>query len=195
MNKRILLFQLAFFITMMGFSQSLEEFNTQRLNLNKQGMMVLGTWALVNLASSPILSSRASGSERYFHQMNGLWNTVNLTLAGIGYYTAATADPSVLSLSESMSAQFSMEKILLFNAGLDLAYITAGIYLQQRAKSSFNNRERFNGYGQSLVLQGAFLLVFDLGFYWFQNQHGKGLFNMVDQLAVGPTAVQLTWYL
>ncbi|MDW3191064.1 MAG: hypothetical protein R8G66_01830 [Cytophagales bacterium] len=125
--------------------------------------------------------------------MNGFWNTVNLTLAGIGYYSAATTDPSGLMLSETIQAQHSMEKILLFNAGLDLAYMAGGLYLQQRAKNT--NQNRLKGFGQSLVLQGAFLFVFDIGFYLVQNNHGKQLLKFVDELAISPMGVQFTFYL
>ncbi|MDW3191065.1 MAG: hypothetical protein R8G66_01835 [Cytophagales bacterium] len=44
MNKRLLLFQIAFLISVACWSQSLESFNTNRLDLNKKGMIVLGTW-------------------------------------------------------------------------------------------------------------------------------------------------------
>lgn len=195
MNKRLLLFHVVFVVSLTCWSQSLESFNTNRLDLNKKGMIVLGTWALANLASSPILASRAEGSRKYFHQMNGFWNTVNLTLAGVGYYTAATTDVSGLMLSETLQAQHSMEKILLFNAGLDLAYMAGGLYLQQRAKTTAKNKERLKGFGQSLVLQGAFLFVFDVGFYLVQNNHSKQLLKFVDELALGPMGVQFTFYL
>lgn len=191
MNKRLLFFHLVFLLTICCWGQSLESFNIQRLDLNKKGMIVLGSWALVNLTSSPILASRSEGSRKYFHQMNGFWNTVNLTLAGVGYHTAASTDASVLLWSETLQAQHSMEKILLFNAGLDLAYMVGGLYLQQRAKDTAKNSDRLKGFGQSLVLQGAFLFVFDVGFYLFQHQYGKGLLKMVDHLAIGPMGLQL----
>lgn len=195
MNKRFLIFHLVFFVTCICCAQPLESFNTKRLDLNKKGMIVLGSWALANLAASPILASRSNGSRKHFHQMNGYWNTVNAVLAGIGYYSASTNDPTGLLLSETLQAQHAMEKILLFNAGLDLAYLAGGLYLQQRAKSSRRNSDRLKGFGQSLVLQGTFLFVFDLGFYLIQNNHGKELLKFVDQLAINPTGVQFTFYL
>jgi len=158
-------------------------------------MLVLGSWAVTNIALSPFLASRASGSQRYFHQMNGYWNGVNLVIAGLGYSTAITSDPNGLSLSESLSEQHSIEKILLFNAGLDLAYVAGGLYLQERSSRSTKNANRLKGFGQSLVLQGAFLFAFDVAFYLFQHQHGGELLKVVDQLAVSPTGFRLVWNL
>ncbi len=195
MNKRLLLFHAAFLMAWLSWSQPLEAFNSQRLELNQKGMIVLGTWAIANMASSPVLASRAEGSRKYFHQMNGFWNTVNLTLAGIGYYTSATTDPALLTLGESIKAQHAMEKILLLNAGLDLAYMIGGLYLQQRAKRSANHGDRLKGFGQSLVWQGGFLLLFDVGFYLLQSNHGKQILNFVDQLAIGPAGLRFTFYL
>ena len=194
MDKRLFLFYCALFAALMCSAQSLENFNTDRLSLNQQGMIVLGSWAVANLVSSPILASRAEGSNRYFHQMNGYWNTVNLILAGAGFYSAMTTDAAGLTLLETIHAQQSMEKILLFNTGLDVAYMIGGLYLQERSKSAGKNKDRLKGFGRSLVLQGAFLFVFDLGFYVIQTRHGLGLGKFVDQLAVSPTGFQLTTY-
>ena len=185
MNKRIILLHLALFAGLVCCSQSLEEFNRDRLDLNKKGMWVLGTWAVANLLSSPVLASRTEGSTRYFHQMNGYWNTVNLVLAGVGYYSAATTDAALLTFSETVKAQHTLEKILLFNAGLDLAYIAGGFFLQERAKTTSKHQDRLKGFGRSLILQGAFLFVFDLGFYWAQTHHGRELVKWMNTLSVG----------
>lgn len=195
MNRRLMLSHIALLVIYGCWAQPLEDFNIKRLELNQSGMIVLGSWALVNLVSSPVLASRSEGSRKYFHQMNGLWNTVNLTLAGIGYLSAARTDPAVLTLSESIKAQHTMEKILLFNTGLDLAYIVGGLYLQQRSKRGGGNSDRLKGFGQSIVWQGAFLFLFDMGFYWVQSSHGRELLKFVDRLAVGPSGIHFTFYL
>ncbi|MFN4079659.1 MAG: DUF6992 family protein, partial [Saprospiraceae bacterium] len=67
------------------------------------------------------------------------------------------------------------EKILLFNAGLDVGYIMSGVWLQARARTSEQNRDRFSGFGRSIVMQGAFLMAFDLGAYFYISQNGKSL--------------------
>jgi len=174
-------------------AQNLDGFNNERLNLNKKGMLVLGSWAAANIVLSPILANSSSGSEKYFHQMNGYWNGVNLIIGGLGYYTALKTDPNGLSMSQTLKEQHKLEKTLLFNAGLDLAYIAGGFYLQERAKNTISNADRLQGFGQSLVLQGGFLFAFDVAFYLVQKNHGAKLFPLVDNLAIHPTGFSIIW--
>ncbi|MBN1834992.1 MAG: hypothetical protein JW820_04020, partial [Spirochaetales bacterium] len=48
--------------------------------------------------------------------------------------------------------------------------IMAGLYLTELARRTPDHRERLEGYGWSLVLQGGFLLSFDLVAYLFQRR-------------------------
>ncbi|MEM6523978.1 MAG: hypothetical protein AAGF85_11790 [Bacteroidota bacterium] len=178
-----------------GSSQTLEELNEKRYGLTQKGMIVLGSWAITNITLSPILANQASGANKYFHQMNGYWNGVNLLIAGFGYFTARQANAKELSLTESLKAQRRLERALLFNTGLDLAYIVSGLYLQERSESTQTNADRLDGFGRSLVLQGAFLFAFDLTFYLFQKKYGDKLLRLVDALAIGPAGVKLSWKL
>ena len=194
MSKKLFLLCALLILAHWSFGQfALDEFNQQRLHLNKNGMLVLGSWALANLISSPILASQTSGSARSFHQMNGYWNSVNLALAGIGYFNAVKGEAFGLTLAETILEQQSIEKILLFNAGLDLAYITGGFFLKERAKNVTTNSDRLKGFGNSLILQGAFLFAFDLAFYFVHKSHAGFLFENLDSLAVHPNGVGLIW--
>jgi hypothetical protein len=115
----------------------------------------------VNIAGGMALRSNAIGDTRYFHEMNALWNTVNLGIAAFGYFgamrMAAPADAFGL-----YQEQVGMDKALLFNAGLDLAYIAAGFWAMERSKNVQKNQAQWKGYGQSIALQGAFLFAFDV---------------------------------
>lgn len=195
MKNRMLIFTFLLSLFLCASAQDLESFNIDRLDKTKVGLLVLGTWATANVALSPILASRSSGSNKYFHQMNGYWNAVNLVIAGVGYYSAATTDPSGLTLSESLKEQSSLEKILLFNAGLDLAYVAGGLYLRERSKNDIKNASRLRGFGNSIMLQGGFLFAFDVAFYLVQQSHGARLLKYVDQLALSPTGFSLAWHL
>jgi hypothetical protein len=96
--------------------------------------------------------------------MNAIWNSVNLGIAAFGYFSAARmAAPS--SAFEMYGMQMGLDKTLLFNAGLDLAYVAGGFWLMERSKNTDKRPERLKGYGQSVVLQGAFLFVFDIALY------------------------------
>jgi len=170
---------------------SLPQFNADRLQINKVGMTVLGSWALGNMAVSGIALSSSEGVQRSFHQMNVGWNAVNLVIAGFGYY-GATSSGTDLGLAETVQEHESIKRILLFNAGLDLAYMAGGAYLLERAKSDTKRSEQLKGFGQAVIMNGAFLFVFDLVMYALHNRHGaQELYPWLDTIQLSATGVGL----
>jgi hypothetical protein len=167
MKKQTLLTTAFLCLAFLAFGQvtDLTPFNELRLETNTKGLTILGTWALGNLAVGSIMASRTEGETKYFHQMNAGWGAINLAIAGFGYYSALHTDPSSFSLFETFNEQQKMQRVLMLNIGLDAAYMIGGAYLLERAKNDAANLERFTGFGKSIVMQGAFLFVFDIGFY------------------------------
>jgi hypothetical protein len=127
--------------------------------------------------------------------MNAYWNVVNLALAGFGYYGSASADPASFNLFSSVKEHYSMEKILLLNAGLDAAYVATGLYLTERAKNSTSQADRLRGFGQSIILQGGFLLVFDAAMYFIHNSHVNQLKGIMDNISFTGNSVGVVLYL
>jgi len=144
-------------------------------------MAVLGTWALLNLLVSGYLVNRSGVRTEavYFHQMNLGWNFVNVALAVWGMLRAQPNHVANLTLPDSLGAQFTFEKILLFNAGLDVAYVCIGSWLRARAASAEKLPERLFGFGRSLWLQGGFLFVFDVSFYLVYHQQASRLLSLL----------------
>lgn len=153
-------------------------------------MKVLGAWAITNMVASPVLRAQASGSDKYFYDLNLYWNAVNLVIAGAGYLGAVKDDPSGYSLKSSLKEQHAIEKILLFNMALDVGYVVTGFYLDERGTRK--NNLRLQGYGDSLKLQGAFLAVFDLFFYMAHRKNATGLYKLLDQLSPSSHALGLS---
>lgn len=195
--KKFLLFFSLFLAWQLSAQEApaLKDFNQQRQALTRTGMLVLGGWAIGNMSVSGL--SLATGSfgqrprRRAFHQMNLGWNAVNLAIAGFGYFGAPT-DPASLSLVESLQAQESIQRTLLFNAGLDLAYMAGGAYLLERAKTS-PKPARDRGFGRAVILNGAFLFVFDAVLFWLHHQRSETLYQWVPQIQAGAQQVGLVW--
>ncbi|MDX2284229.1 MAG: hypothetical protein NW241_08705 [Bacteroidia bacterium] len=161
--------------------------NDQRIRANRTHMYVLGGWALGNIAAGSVLRARSTGSARYFHEMNAVWNVVNLGLAAGGLYGSYTSDPAAYGAWDTYQEQQKLEKILLFNLALNFTYMTAGAWMQERAKTASRNPERLKGYGQSLVLQGGFLLLFDTAQYLRHHSlAAPGLEQLFQHLQAGP---------
>ena len=125
--------------------------------------------------------------------MNVFWNLVNLGIAGVGYYGAVTGATD-LDMANTLVEQRKIEKILLFNAGLDVAYVTAGFLLRERAKVKTEKFDQFTGSGNSLILQGGFLFVFDLVMHQVHANHaGELLQNVQVSTGLGGFALRYTF--
>jgi len=185
---RVVLLIPAFFSAFMAFSQVNEQDSIarQRIKLVQNNMYVLGAWASANIIQGTISASNTQGNEKAFHQMNAYWNTVNFAIAGVGLLGIRKQLNKQYSLSTNQKEQQKLEKILLLNSGLDLAYITTGLYLKERGTRL--NKPRTEGFGNSLILQGAFLLVFDLIQYGQHRKNTKWLENKMDHLQMGVSA-------
>lgn len=161
-----LIFSFLFIITVgsalgqFSFNDSLAR---SRNRITQNAMVTLGAWATANIASGFIIASQTQGEAKYVWRMNAYWNFINLGLAGMGYLNARKSMLKKFGLADNLSAQQSIEKLYVFNLGLDLVYITGGFYLRERGNSQtkINSRDQFKGYGTSIAIQGGFLLLMD----------------------------------
>jgi len=156
----------------------------------QRAMMILGGWAVGNLASGIVGMSQREGSDKAFHQMNAGWGAINLTLAGLGYWSALQGDPQSFSGFEALQAQHRLQKIFLFNTALDVGYMLGGLWMIERSKNVSSNADRWKGFGQSIILQGAFLFAFDLICAIHFNPDSAVFQSLLSQLDFTPTGVR-----
>ena len=82
-----------------------------------------------------------------FWSMNLFWIAIDL-----GIVVWALLDPIV--------EVEAFRRVLAINGGLDIAYLVTGLILVTR-------RDRLaSGFGAAILVQGAFLLIFDLVWWW-----------------------------
>ncbi len=160
------------------------EWNSRLWNLQKNGMLVLGSWAAGNFLLSGYQMSQTRERSYYFHQMNVFWNTVNMGIAITGYVSALQGEMHLLPV-EMLNEYHQFSKILLINTGLDVAYMMTGLYLKERSDHSVKHQHRLVGYGNSLLLQGGFLFLFDLTLVVLNEQSISKM--------IGSDAFQLAW--
>ena len=171
----------------MSHDSILQGFNIERISIQQTGMKILGTWALTNILAGGIASSQTQGESSAFWQMNMGWNLVNASIAGFGYFTQSMPT----DLAGTLSEQHSIETLLAVNAGLDIAYILGGLYLREKAKSS-EQTDRLRGFGNSIIIQGAFLLLFDTALYSVNAHHGKELHTLLQSVSISSNSIGLT---
>lgn len=168
---------------------STQNYAQKSLDLQKKGMIFLGSWGTLNLISGSTGYFLSENSTKYFHQMNAGWNLVNLGIAGFALYSISTIDVSSLNYSQSLSKLQNLDKILLFNAGLDIGYMATGAWLWERGLRK--DSKRLEGYGKSMLLQGGFLLVFDLILYTLHNPYTKGLLSISENFQFTATGFRI----
>ena len=183
-------------VCLSAFSQKdvLIKFEKQRVNYTKKSMLVLGGWSVVNIVGSGFATNTRNKEVRYFHQMNVMWGGINLALAGLGYYGAGREKIDNPVLADVLKHQNRIEKTYLINLGLDVVYVGTGL-LMNKTSDNQKNPEKFEGYGNSILLQGGFLLLYDAIIYSIHRKHGKKLDGLVDkvQLTGGPGSVSLVY--
>lgn len=157
----------------------------RRNELNQTNLTVLLAWSAANIVQGSISAGNLNGSKQHFHRMNAYFNTVNLAIAGYGLYRLQQTKKIHYTLADNVKAQQKISSLLLLNSGLDLAYMTTGMYLQEKGNNQ--NNDQTKGYGSSLILQGAFLLVFDLIQYVQHQQNGKLLNQYLGNLQLTTT--------
>ncbi len=164
-------------------------FELLQQDISKTGMIVLGSWAVGNILIGTYGNFKANGEAKYFHQFNAAWNIVNLGIAAFGYFNAVNCDPALMTNVEIIKDFNSLQNLLLLNAGLDVAYIATGFYLKERSKNSVNV-ERLRGYGNSLLLQGGFLLLFDVSWFFIhQNNANVNLYPHLESFLAGGVGI------
>jgi hypothetical protein len=101
-------------------------------------------WSLPWMGASIIgLTLTSDPAARGWWLMNGVWGFINSAIAMVGFLTP---EPELETL----------RNLLLINAGIDVLYIAGGVFLLTRPDPMWQ------GAGWGVVLQGTFLLVFDL---------------------------------
>jgi hypothetical protein len=168
-----------------NLTEYIQTFQQERNSINQTAMLVLGSWAVGNILVGSYGNFNAKDEAKYFHQFNAMWNVVNAGIATFGYINAANSNPATMTSTEILKDFNSLQNFLLLNAGLDVAYISVGLYLRERAKNS-SNVSRLRGYGNSLLLQGGFLLLFDVTlFFIHQNNAAVQLYPQIESLIAG----------
>lgn len=172
----ILLFICAF----ANAQDSLKYFNNTRYQTTKAGMIVLGSWAVANIGIGATgWANSKGGQNKYFYQMTTIWGAANLGAAILGY----TGNNKQLTAAETLKAQQKIEKIFLINGGLDLAYISTGIYLNHHGMT--HSSAQLKGYGTALIPQGIFLLLFDCTMYATHRSNGNKLRQFLEKNPIG----------
>ncbi len=152
----------------------IDGYNRERNAITRTNMLVLGSWGLGNMAGglAGVLTTPFGSEANYFHQMNIYWNTVNVAIAIPSFIAARKRMNKSYDIATTFSEQRKIETTYLINFGLDFAYIGTGAWMQQFGDGRPQKQEALlKGMGNSIMMQGAFLLLFDITSYIIHKKH------------------------
>lgn len=159
-----------------SFSQTdsiIQQFDERKYNLNHKGMIVLSSWAAVNIAGSAFgYGLTNSYQEQQFYIMNGAWGLINLGIALPGVFSKRKPSRSIYEVQKN---QTKIEKLFLANALLDVVYVSGGFYLKEYGnnQTDLKKQQLYHGFGNSVIIQGAGLMVFDVAMTLLNNRNRK----------------------
>lgn len=195
--KLILLLSL-YLSTNITFSQSISQQDSElanvqlrQQNMGKISMISLNSWAFSNIGYGSIATFNSSGEAKYFHQMNAIWNVVNLGI-GIPGIINAYKKQKPKNLLELNEYQHKLEKVYFINTGLDVAYIAAGGALRLAGNNKQDDvRQRLHGYGNSLLMQGGYLLLHDVAMLILYKSNVKLLSKKWENVSFSSNGLNL----
>lgn len=155
------LFSIAILISLVSTIKSQDSTSVHKMFYKKQqqSLSLLSSWSVGNLIYSPIATNdlySPIATNEYFHQMNFSWNLLNAGIAGLGHIIVNRDSKKPWDMKTLHNKKIKAEKSIIINMGLDLAYMFTGLLLRNNAKEPMNK-----GYGNSLILQGGYLLFYD----------------------------------
>lgn len=131
-------------------------------NAKEAHLWRVGVWGGMNALGGLALVWGTNRERRsapwHFGAMSAGWGAVNVGIATVGLL--AMNDPPTTS-SAVLSAERQFHDILLFNLGLNVGYSAVGATMLGAGYWGVSNAGRWRGFGTSLILQGAGLLVLD----------------------------------
>jgi hypothetical protein len=145
----------------------LRDFDARFVQIIHKHAAVLGWWCILHfLAGIPVLLF-ASGFWWYFMLMGLSWAGINFAIVWKLYehtYMRRFVRGDILKRFE---VQRHVEKMMLFNVGLDAAYCFAGLYLLTLARvPDMAHPALWSGFGWAVLAQGLFLLIQDNVVHW-----------------------------
>jgi hypothetical protein len=157
-----------------SLSDALTRHNEARRRDQVRSMSVLLGWAAANIGVGAAGWALAEEPEwRAFHQMNLAWNGINLALAVPGLVSGLREQTGDLSLGATLRAGTRMRTTFAVNAGLDVGWVMTGVWMWERGLRT--DDPRLVGFGRSVVMQGSFLLVFDLAMWLLRDGKDRRL--------------------
>ena len=143
------------------------DFDERFTTIVNKHLALLGWWSILNLLVGLPGLYYLKGWWWYFMLMNMCWAVINFTIVLWIFDHKFLRRFLAGNIFQRFEVQRHVEKMLLLNIGLDLAYIFAGLWLKSvDVNSGAQHPELWLGFGWSVIVQGVFLFIHDNIFHF-----------------------------
>jgi hypothetical protein len=157
MTKRLPLYEIV---------DELRDFDERFAIILHKHVAALGWWCILHFFIALPGLFLAKGWLWYFMLMNLSWAAINFAIAWWMYDHVYMRRFQHGNVYKRFEVQQHVEKMLLFNVGLDASYIFAGLYLLTLSRlPDIAHVALWAGFGWSVILQGVYLFIHDNFFY------------------------------
>ncbi len=125
-------------------------------NVAVAAMAILAVWAAFWAGFSVTRYNSKDKAKKAFWRMSLYWGIINLAVAAFGLVQTQTRKNEFI---QSRSLQEQQVTIVGINVHLDVLYIVIAAIL---VISAHKKTPRRLGYGKAILVQGLFLLIFDI---------------------------------
>jgi hypothetical protein len=121
-------------------------------------------WSGLSVGAGAALALLSDPVWRGFGAQCAGWGLIDAVIAGLGLRQThrKAAEQEAHRADEQAEARKNLRRVLWINTGLDIAYVAGGLLLAATKGREGTHRRFWRGSGWGIVLQGGFLLVFDL---------------------------------
>lgn len=173
----------------------MKSLNTTRITTNKTGMKVLTGWGAVNMVAGGIGYFTANTQEwKAFHGMNAIWGVTNAGIGLMGLRGTRKEMAMNMSCADMAGRYEGNKRLFLINGGLDFLYIGTAVFMKEHSKTR-PNPAVWRGFGNSILIQGAFLLAFDGTMFAVHQSQNKKWHQLMDRICVSGNTVGLSFNL
>ena len=161
---KITIIAITLFFSLSAWSQDSLNIKKNFYKQQQNSLLLLSGWSATNLVASPVFCKNLYSAESqsdYFHQMNFNWNLINAGICGLSHFLVHRDSKKPWNINDISNRKSKAEKSITFNMGLDILYVITGFVLNQTANESKGNLNINKGYGNSLMIQGGYLLLYD----------------------------------
>ncbi len=132
---------------------------TDPVTFQKRLTALLLVWSALSVLVGALLQWPQAPFWRAFGQQAIGWGAIDAAIALFGRRGLDKKLARGYDAAEQAKDVRMLRRVLWANAGLDVLYIAGGLNLMRtRGRAD----ARYRGYGAGIVVQGAFLLIFDL---------------------------------